>query len=356
MTFLLLIFWISILTGQEIDTSNQKENFTKQGLYYYKSKNYKQAMDNFMQAILIDPQNKFARKYLKKSSEKYLCLLRNEVLKERKKILKKAKKCLKEENKKIDTDRIKALYSIAKNEYKNGNYLRAFSKFKEISALKRNYKDTEYYISTIAKEMNEISKLDTYGDIEKLFYAKAFVAYFNEEYVNAINEWEKLININPKNEEVKEYFENTKLFLHNLIETERIKRLKSYSEELNKRAIENFKLKNYQLAIDLWKKVIDIAKNEKTDEFKKLLEETKKNIELAISEMRNVINKENPTKEIFIDEKLAEKHYTQGLISYSAGHLSDAIKEWEISLKYNPNYEKAKKAKERAEEELKIQK
>ncbi len=359
-SFFIVIFCNDMLNSQEINHNIRREIFMEQGIQYYKSNKYKQAMDSFMQVLLITPNDKKAKKYLKKSAKKYEMLIKEKILKERKHILDKAKKQLKEEEKKKDFSRLKNLYLTAKDEYKKGNYLRAFSKFKEINKIKRNYKDTEYYMSVITKEMSEISKLETYSDIKMLFYAKGFMFYNNEEYVNAINEWEKFLNIEPENKEVREYFENTKSLLKDLIETERIKRLKLVLEELNKRAEEYFKLKKYQSSINLWKKMIEICEHEKTDSFKEISELAKNNIELVLSEIKKIIkkenNNENKPEEIFVDEKLAEKHYTQGLVFYSSGQLNDAIREWEISLRYNPNYEKAKKAKEKVEKEIESQK
>jgi len=350
-SIILLIFFNEIVFCQD----SQKNNFIELGIQQYKQNKYKQAMETFMQAILTNPENKKAREYLRKSAEKYLSSLKNETIKEREAILNRAKKYQQEQENKNYTE-VKNLYLVAKDEYKKGKYLRAFSKFKEINRIKNNYKDTEYYVNLINREMNEISKIETYSDIELLFYAKAFVFYNNKEYVNAINEWEKLLNVNPNNEEVKEFYENTKKLLHEIIEEERTKKIKSMLEDLNNQAIENFRLKNYKTAIKLWEKTIQIVEQKKIDELNKFSEEAKKNIKMSLLEIKKIIDKDTSVKEITIDEESAEKHYTQGLVYYSAGYLNDAIKEWEISLKYNPNFEKAKKAKERAEEEVKIQK
>ena len=350
-SLVLLILFNEIILAQDI----QKNNFMETGILQYKAGKYKQAMETFMQEILLNPQNKKARIYLKKSAKKYLVSSEDEIKKERENIVKRAKRYQQKQKNKNYIE-IAKLYSVAKDEYKKGKYLRAFNKFNEINRIRKSYKDTEYYANLIKKKMEEISKLETYSDIEMLFYAKAFIFYNNKEFVNAINEWEKLLNIRPENEEVKEFYENTKKLLYEIIEEERKNKLRLALDDLNKKAFENFKLKNYKSAIDLWGEVLRIAEEKKSDEFNKFCEEAKKNIEMALSEMRKIIDKDISTTKIYVDEESAEKHYTQGLIYYSGGYLSDAIKEWEISLRYNPNFEKAKKAKEKAVEEMRIEK
>ncbi len=58
-------------------------------------------------------------------------------------------------------------------------------------------------------------------------------------------------------------------------------------------------------------------------------------------------------KEIKVIPGGAEDHYKQGLIEYDAGHLTRAVEEWKITLRLDPEHEKAHIALERAEKELK---
>ena len=52
------------------------------------------------------------------------------------------------------------------------------------------------------------------------------------------------------------------------------------------------------------------------------------------------------------DPKAAQMHYEAGLIAYASGKLDDALREWRIATRMNPEHEKAKVALSKVEKEL----
>jgi outer membrane protein assembly factor BamD (BamD/ComL family) len=57
-----------------------------------------------------------------------------------------------------------------------------------------------------------------------------------------------------------------------------------------------------------------------------------------------------------IDEAASSKAYKDGLVAYVQDRFSDAKKEWEAALRYNPNNQKARVALERVKREMKSKK
>lgn len=52
------------------------------------------------------------------------------------------------------------------------------------------------------------------------------------------------------------------------------------------------------------------------------------------------------------DPKAAQLHYEAGLIAYASGRLDEALREWRVATRLNPNYEKALNALAKAQREL----
>ena len=52
------------------------------------------------------------------------------------------------------------------------------------------------------------------------------------------------------------------------------------------------------------------------------------------------------------DPKAAQMHYETGLVAYASGKLEDAIREWKIAVRMDPQHVKAKNALVKAQKEL----
>lgn len=52
------------------------------------------------------------------------------------------------------------------------------------------------------------------------------------------------------------------------------------------------------------------------------------------------------------DPKGAQMHYEAGLIDYASGKLEDAVREWRMTLRMDPEHEKASNALNKVQREL----
>jgi Tfp pilus assembly protein PilF len=57
-----------------------------------------------------------------------------------------------------------------------------------------------------------------------------------------------------------------------------------------------------------------------------------------------------------IDEQASDNAWNDGLVAYAQGNNSEAKKDWELALRYNPENEKARKALERLKKEMEFRK
>ena len=56
------------------------------------------------------------------------------------------------------------------------------------------------------------------------------------------------------------------------------------------------------------------------------------------------------------DPKAAQMHYEAGLVAYASGKLDEALREWHIATRMNPNHEKALNALSKVQKELALNK
>lgn len=350
-----------VFAAKELPTVQEHLNSGKQS---FQKGNYAEAMDQFMQALLIDPQNSTARRFMERSAEKLLEPEKKRIESERKKILKEFRKTI--AKRKVES--LNVLYSKMVSDYKKQNYLKAYGNILKIVAVDSSYKNVSFYSENIVNEMKEIADLAVHHDPEKLSYAKGFVAYyFNKDLHDAVLQWQRVIAINARRTEVAEYLKEAQ----NIIA---IESLRKRNEELNQRLStifnagqKEFDEKDYVPAVREWEKIIEVARKEKDfpdgpswekkarDSINLALEELQKIREAAVKKPTTkgkAAETKKPEPEVVIDEAAANRYYQEGLVSYAQGRLRDAVRSWDLALRMNPNHERAKKAKEKAEAEL----
>ena len=168
------------------------------GIEEYKAGNYKSAIDFFTQVLSTDIQNEKAKKYLKKSADQLLEPERKAIEKERVQLMKEAQKALKEQQKQLTKKEkeIKPLLKKAKKYYKKKWYLTSTDKFTEILLKYPDYDIAKKYYEKIVNDMTSLSKDVQTTDLENLSYAKGYISYYEQKLPDAVNEWEKILQIN----------------------------------------------------------------------------------------------------------------------------------------------------------------
>jgi len=333
------------------------------GKKMFSQKNYPGAMETFMEVLLIDPQNKEAKTLIKKSADKILEPEKKRIEAERKKIMAEYKKYM--AKRKVESP--DTIYSSIVSNYNKKRYIKSYEGIKKLSTISPGYKNISFYETNITNEMKELASNDTYPDAEALSYAKGFNFYFfKSDLENTAREWEKVITLNPKRTEVAEYLKTIKEQLANLERTRRIAELTKLLEGYYNSGENEFTNKRYVQSIKEWEKIVETVKKEKDfpdgtqwetkarDAINRALEEIDKMAKAkpAAPTPKPATKPAEAPKPEVVDEAAANRYYQEGLVSYAQGRLRDAIRSWDLALRMNPNHERARKAKEKAEAEL----
>ncbi|MFA5780181.1 MAG: hypothetical protein WC947_08580 [Elusimicrobiota bacterium] len=338
----------------------QIKQLQKAGVNKYNSGNYKEAMDLFLQVLAIDPKNEKAKEYIEKAGDKMLEPERKAIEKERAQLMEDARQAFKEYQKQqAKQDKlIKLLFKSAKNAHDKKRFLKATDKFKEIILQYPDYDLARKYYEKISSDMNATAKELQTTDLEGLSYANGYVSYYDQKLTDAVNEWEKVLHINPNRDELNEYILKVNNYLKDTEKLAKEKETEERIKQLFAEGVYSFDNKNWIPCIKKMENVQNICR---TDPFPRSLEwynKAREYIVKTIEELSKVTPKpiapvlvEKP-EEVEIDIAGANKKYTEGLILYVQGKLFDAVKVWEIAIRLNPNHEKAQRALEKAKKEL----
>ena len=335
-----------------------------EGKKLFSSKKYPDAMEIFMEVLLIDPANSEAKNLIKKSADKILEPEKKRIEAERRRIMAEYKKYM--AKRKVESP--ESIYSAIISNYNKKRYIKAYEGIKKLAAISPGYKNVSIYETNITNEMKELSSNETYPDAEALSYAKGFDAYFFKNNLETTaREWDKVITLNPRRTEVLEYLKTIKDQLADAERARRIAELTRLLEGYYNSGENEFANKKYVQSIKEWEKIVETVKKEKDfpdgtawetkarDAINRALEEIDK---MAKAKPATPVPAKPAAKPVeapkpeVIDEAAAARYYQEGLVSYAQGRLRDAIRSWDLALRMNPNHDKARKAKEKAEAEL----
>ncbi|MDD5688260.1 MAG: conjugal transfer protein TraF [Elusimicrobia bacterium] len=92
--------------------------------------------------------------------------------------------------------------------YKLGKYLKALDEFNKALETDDKNKQCLKYLKKMTANMEKMKK--TFRTEAELVYAKGYLYYANNETIKAVAQWDRLITIEPDNDEVKEYLDKLK--------------------------------------------------------------------------------------------------------------------------------------------------
>jgi len=165
----------------------------------------------------------------------------------------------------------------------------------------------------------------------------------NGRFREAIQEWGKVLLLNPENTEAVKNIKISEQRIQEIARQQQQERIRAQREaeraalrerinELLQRADRMQTNGRHQEAIGIWKEVLEIDPGNTE-------------AEQGIAASEEALAAEIPEG---VDEEEIERIYRQGLILYSQGDYSSAIREWERVLMLAPNHERAKKNLEAA--------
>jgi tetratricopeptide (TPR) repeat protein len=272
-------------------------------------------------------------------------------------------------NNQIDSDKLDALvdplFKKALKNYKDNCYLLAADQFREIMLKYPQYENSAFYYLKITDAMNEDSKLSLDSDFEKVSYAKGYVDYRGQKYSEAVNEWEKVLQMNPGRKELEDYDLKVKTYLKDMERIKKEKEIEARVSAIFDDGKTNFDAKKWIACIKTMEKAQAVCKTEPFSASFEWNAKAQGYIDNSIVELSKIAYAKPAKKsavqaekqpEPEIDVQGADKKYTEGLVLYAQGKTEDAIRMWEIAIRLNPNHEKAGKAIEKAKEELDLNK
>lgn len=346
-----------------IDIKENIKNYNNQAMEYFQSGRLKEAIEIWNKILKLDEINELAKKYIKEAQEilkqkieNYLNLSEeyfkngqwNLAIEELEKVLNldPSHKIASEKILKIKAQLIEA-YNTGNTYYKDKEFLKAIEKWQWILERFPNYLDCEALITKVQKELKDSLKEK---ELISNYYNEAYKEYKNGNLTSAIEKINKILNIQPKNDDA--------VNLLNLMVDEHFKLgLKYYSQNL------------YEKAINEWKNVLNIdPSNEKArfyinDAQKQLQEKITKYFNKGIDnynageylkaiENWNIVLTTDPThKEV--NEYMVKALVSQGILCYRQDNLKEAIEYWEKAQKLKPNEEKITTYLKRAKNKLK---
>ncbi|MCL2145067.1 MAG: autotransporter outer membrane beta-barrel domain-containing protein, partial [Endomicrobia bacterium] len=249
-------------------------------------------------------------------------------------------------------------YNKAQKLYNKGEYLRATDMLSEMIVTNPGFEPPKRLHTKIQDEMNKTAASREEADFSKVAYAKGYCAYYETEYNTAIKEWGKYIEFAGVNNEISEYMKkvNNMINLKKLIEREA--EIDAKAEEMLNAGIEKYNASKWVACIkdmEALQKFVTENKFSRTEEY---YNKAKEYITLSANELAKAMKTEKKAtskpkepepqaveeKQPEIDEAEADKKYNEGLVLYAQGKYLEAERTWELTLRLNPNHQKAKTA------------
>ena len=311
--------------------------YAARGDYHRNLKNYKQAIDDYTQAIKIDPKNPTYYRDRGVAYDK----------------LKNYKQAIDDYTQAIKIDDKNAIYYVGRGlaYFQLKDYKQAINDYSQ--AIKIDDKNAIYYnargltylelkdYKQAIDDLTQAIKLDTKNAI---YYNLRGFAYFQlKDYKQAINDYTQAIQLDPKN---AGYYGDRGLTYFQLKDykqaiddyTQAIKLKPDFTEAYYVRGIAHYFLKDYKQAINDWNQAIKL-KPDFTEAYTNLgiVHYEMGELETAISNWRTAIK---------INSNFAEAHLALGVALYAKGDQEAGLKSAETALKLDKRYGKIEFLKE----------
>ncbi|MBU3956630.1 tetratricopeptide repeat protein [bacterium] len=185
----------------------------------------------------------------------------------------------------------------------------------------------KYYFSTAGAQVDKLGEM-------KIYYNRAYEAYIDKRFEEAIQNWEQVLKLNPE---------------HILAKKNIVKARADSKKYYFNLATYEYKMGNYEKAIDFWQKVLAIYPSH--DLSKQKIEKARKRLESGEQSFPT----DKPTYEESNEKWQKEKLFREAVTEYRNGNYTKAIELWRAVLAIDPSHEISKIRIKDAEEKLKNQ-
>ncbi len=271
--------------------------------------------------------------------------------------------------------RIEEMWIIGERYFKNGNFVAAKDKFKEILAIDPQHPEVNEYMTEID---NQIRKTDAL-EVNKM-YDKGTEFYLKGNFDEAIKYFEAVLLSAPQRMDAKDFIDKCKdkIKMHE----EKVKAEQIALDQSSKKkeisdayttAEKLYEKSKFEPALEAFIKAKEIADKYKFTDYldkienyvsmtKAALSETyykdgfnffqKNRFDEAVSAYRAALkyDPDNASAKVELERisnELAQKYYERGMTSFSEGDMDKAKKEFEKSLSYDPKMKESQRALER---------
>lgn len=371
-----------------------KENYGK-GIKHYKRGEFLRAGEEFNAVLEIEPEHREAKKYLKLIGKrledivnkgefeaigelyyaqgtifyingewgKAISQWKNAVKhgsskKELSEFIKIAEKRKQEEE---ALERAEVLYRDVMAHYDEGKIDEAIKMLEEAIRLNPEHKKAREFlarakdkIAAMKKEKEVRKRQET---VEK-HYFQGIDYYAEGEFKKAIKEWEKVLKVNRTHKGAKEYLKKARDKIASANSRRRKRKTTARRPEDEKievyyrQGINSYLAGRFRDAIRQWQEVLKMEPAHKSA--REYIAKAKERLKISEEEIGYSVYEEEIEEYIkelekagTIDEEKEElitMHYQDGLVAYAHGDLSQAMKEWRIVLKLDPEHKKARRA------------
>ncbi len=252
------------------------------------------------------------------------------------------------------------MFDKAKKYYSQKQYLYATNLLQKIIMQYPQYESPNFYYNKIKKYMEEKSSSALESNFEEYSYAAGYTSYYKNDYYGCLKEWAKYLQFDDTNEEVKDYYNKINKILTDSIREKEKKKFENEAKDMLNAGINLYKNKRWISCIKQMEKLQAFVKDSKYTSSFNYYSLAKNYIDKSVEELSKTVNRNKKTspkiqrqpaeqtaeKEVVIDEKMADKKYSEGLILYAKGKNLEAERTFELVLRLNPGHLRAKKALE----------
>ena len=242
------------------------------------------------------------------------------------------------------------MFDKAKEFYNKKQYLYSTDILQKIIIDYPNYDSPNIYCNKIKKMMKEKSSSSYESDFDEFAYWSGYKNYYEGNYDQCLKEWMKYLQFDNINKEINEYYNKVNKIVTDSIEEQKKKQFEYEANTLLKNGIILYKNKQWVECIKQMEKLQSFVKDSQyTNTSFNYYSSAKEYIDKSVKEITKSLkntktaqkNVQEEREEIIIDERLADDKYKEGLILYAKGKYYEAERMFELTLKLNPNHQKA---------------
>ena len=231
------------------------------------------------------------------------------------------------------------MFEKAKDFYNKKQFLYSTDLLQKIIIDYPTYESPNIYCNKIKKMMKEKSSSSFESDFDEYAYWSGYKNYYEGNYDQCLKEWMKYLQFDNKNKEITEYYNKVNDMVTNSIEEQKKKQFEFEANTLLKQGIILYKNKQWVECIKQMEKLQEFLKNSQyTNTSFNYYSSAKEYIDKSVKEITKTLNK---NKTDISQENIQQEKEKFIIDLYAKGKYYEAEKMFELTLRLNPNHQRA---------------